>query len=706
MNNKQLIPLVLVFLVIFLVVIQSSTAATYRSYNYDYWGEVSPAPNPYLPEKVIDVNQYVSDLSDIYICENGKIWLADSGNNLIVVLNETGELIEIIDSFFTEEGQDRFNSPQGVFVSTEGDIYVADTGNQRIVILNETGGFLGFIKIEQEQIEKAEIFPEGFRFRPRSLGKGVGNKIYVISSGVYDGIMEFTEEGIFTGFIGAPRVTPSLIDIFWSRVATEEQRARRRLFIPVEFSNLCIDDKGFIYTTVSETEDEEEAIKRLSPSGVDTLYRSGKTLLIGDINFPHDLDPYSGPSAFIDITVRSNGIFSVLDRKRGRIFTYDNYGNLLYVFGGPGYFEGMFDRPSAIEHLGEKIFVADRGKNTITVFRPTVYAQSIHDAIDYYEKGDFESSAQKWRQVLEHNSSYEMAYVGIGRNYFLQQDFDEAMYYFRMGEDRDNYSKAFEYYRKEIIAENASNIILLIIILSTIIMILTKLPILKKAKSQISVTNTVERGGKNSIKNLLERVLYAKHIIFHPFDGFWDLKHEERGNVKSAIILLIMLLLGLLFSWFNTGFLFNTRDIRNINIVREVLSILFTFGLWCIVNWGFTTLTDGKGSLKDIFIYSAYALTPITIIIILVTIISNYMIIGESYFYYLFLGFSVIWAIGLLFVGTIVTHDYTLGKGILSIIIIIIGIVVVAFIGLLFFMIIDRLIYFFIDLYHEIVYRV
>lgn len=708
MNKKQLIPLLLILLVAFLGLnLGTISAAPYRSYNYDYWEEVIPSPNPYLPERVIDVNQYVGDLRDIYICDGSKIWLADSGNNLIAVLDEAGELINIIKSFNTDRGSDKFNSPQGVFVSKDRVIYVADTGNQRIVKLNETGDFLGFIKLEQEQIDDAGIFTEGFRFRPRSIGKGVGDKLFVISSGVYDGIMEFSEEGIFNGFIGAPRVAPSLIDLFWSRMATEEQRARRKLFIPVEFSNLDINEKGFIYTTVSGSEDEDEAVKRLSPAGVDSLIRTGKVPLIGDVNFPSNLDPYSGPSTFVDITVRAHGIFSALDSKRGRVFTYDNYGNLLYVFGGSGNFAGMFQRPSAIDHLGDKIFVADRGKNTITVFRPTEYAQSIHDAIDYYENGHFEQSAEKWRQVLELNSSNEMAYSGIGRNYFLEQNFEEAMYYFQLGEDRENYSKAFNYYRSGIMTENANNIIMFIIALVIVIVLLVKLSVPQKIKAQISAATTRESTEtRGKIKDVFHGVSYAGHIIFHPFDGFWDLKHEKRGNVISASVLLALVILSLLFSWFNTGFIFNTRDVRSVNIIRETLSILLTFGLWSIVNWGFTTLTDGKGSLKDIYIYSAYALTPIILIIVPLTIATNYMIIDESYFYYLFMSFSIIWSMGLLFFGTLVTHDYSLPKGVLSVIIIIIGIVVVAFLGLLFFMVIDRLIYFFIDLYHEIVYRI
>ena len=53
-------------------------------------------------------------------------------------------------------------------------------------------------------------------------------------------------------------------------------------------------------------------------------------------------------SRFVDIVNREFGMFSALDRQRGRIFTYDNQGNLLYVFGGIGDAVGLFTRPQAI----------------------------------------------------------------------------------------------------------------------------------------------------------------------------------------------------------------------------------------------------------------------------------------------------------------------------------------------------------------------
>ncbi len=707
MKNKRI--KLLFLLVIALLSIcgsENSNASPYRSYNYDFWGKASSAPEPYVVDKIIDLNTYVSDLRDLYISGDGTIWVADSGRNRIVVVNQDGEVLDIIDSFVSENGQEKISSPESVFVNDEGIIYIADTGNQRIVVLDQNKTLIRIILFDPKEVQELGVFVEGFRFRPRSLGQGVGKKLYVISAGIYDGIMEFTTDGKFLGFIGAPKVTPSWVEVFWYKLATEEQRARRRLFIPVEFSKLDIDETGFIYTTVAGAEEETEAIKRLSPAGIDTLQRTGKTAPVGDINFPLNLDPYSGPSTLIDIAYRFDGIYSALDSKRGRVFTYDSYGNLLYVFGGPGGHQGMFNRPSAIDSFGDKIFVGDRGKNTITVFRPTEYAQAIHLAIEYYENGDYDESAEVWRQVLSLDANYEMAYVGIGRNYLMQEDFVNAMTYFRLGQDRDYYSKAFVYHRQEVLRKNLNKVITGILIFLLIIWILGKLQLFAKAKAQISAALEIDNRAVKAINERLREVWYGIYILFHPFDGFWDLKHEKRGTVTSAIIILILVLISLLINTFYTGFVFNTRDFSSVNLVRQLLTVLATFMLWCVVNWGFTTLTDGKGNFKDIFIYSAYALTPLVIILIPITILSNFMAAEEGYFYYLFLSIAIIWSLCLLFIGTVMTHDYTVAKAILTIIIIIVGIQLVAFIWLLFFMIIDRLVLFVLDLYNEIVYRV
>ena len=82
-------------------------------------------------------------------------------------------------------------------------------------------------------------------------------------------------------------------------------------------------------------------------------------------------------------------------------------------------------------------------------------------------------------------------------------------------------------------------------------------------------------------------------------------------------------------------------------------------------------------------IASAYALTPIILINIPLTIISNFLLLEEGAFYYFFF-ISVIWAVALLFFGTMGDPDYDLPKTILVTILIIAGIGVALFIGLVF----------------------
>ncbi|MHB8962517.1 MAG: hypothetical protein ACYC5K_05120, partial [Saccharofermentanales bacterium] len=40
-----------------------------------------------------------------------------------------------------------------------------------------------------------------------------------------------------------------------------------------------------------------------------------------------------------------------------------------------------------------------------------------------------------------------------------------------------------------------------------------------------------------ALKPLYRQYKYADHVIYHPFDGFWDLKREKKGSMKAAGIL-------------------------------------------------------------------------------------------------------------------------------------------------------------------------
>lgn len=205
--------------------------------------------------------------------------------------------------------------------------------------------------------------------------------------------------------------------------------------------------------------------------------------------------------------------------------------------------------------------------------------------------------------------------------------------------------------------------------------------------------------------DIIQGLRYSFHVIFHPFDGFWDLKHEKRGNLRAACIILLVLSITYIMRRQLTGFIFNTNDLNRLNIVVESLSVLIPFMLWCISNWCLTTLMDGEGSFKDIFITTAYALVPLIIINLPLILISNILTINEAAFYYFFDSLAVIWTGVLIVLGTMVVHQYSLSRTIITSLFIIVGMGLIIFIGMLFFSLIQQMYSFVITIYREISFR-
>ena len=206
-------------------------------------------------------------------------------------------------------------------------------------------------------------------------------------------------------------------------------------------------------------------------------------------------------------------------------------------------------------------------------------------------------------------------------------------------------------------------------------------------------------------------MLYAKtlkyvfHVIFHPADGFWDLKREKKGSLAAALTFVALTILTLGMEKLNTAFLFNENRISEVNVLVDIITVLLVFTLWCVANWCTTSLMDGKGRMKDIFIAIGYALFPIILIRLPLVLLSHVITSEEGAFYYI-LGFiAYVWAAILIFMGTMMTHEYSLGKTVVTCIITIIGMGIILFIGLLFFHVISEIIDFVSTVYKEIRFR-
>ena len=107
------------------------------------------------------------------------------------------------------------------------------------------------------------------------------------------------------------------------------------------------------------------------------------------------------------------------------------------------------------------------------------------------------------------------------------------------------------------------------------------------------------------LKSSLKMAIYT---IFHPFNGFWDLKHEKKGSFLKANIILIMLIITFTLRSQFTGFVLNMSEPTDFNLFYQITSLVLPFLIWCIANWCITTLVDGEGNFRDIYITTAYAL--------------------------------------------------------------------------------------------------
>jgi hypothetical protein len=206
-------------------------------------------------------------------------------------------------------------------------------------------------------------------------------------------------------------------------------------------------------------------------------------------------------------------------------------------------------------------------------------------------------------------------------------------------------------------------------------------------------------------KRYLASMKYGLHVITHPFDGFWDLIHEKRGTIAAANTFLILFLITRVLKLLLTSFQFISAPIQYINVFQEMGSLALPFIILCLANWAMTTLFDGKGRFKDIYMAMCYALIPYILIQIPMIVVSNMLTYEEGSFYTVLLSFSVIWCVFLVFVGLMEVHDYGPGKTFIFLIVTIFGAAVIIFLLLVFFSLLGDALSYFISLYREIVFR-
>ncbi len=458
------------------------------TYNYDYWGDIRESPDAYRVADMIFAGELgltpMKKPQSLFV-QGNDLYVVDSGNNRILQIRREGDdfsLVRVIDKIQGCEVT-TFNNPNDVFVDADENIYVADTNNGRVVMVDKD---LNFIKDFTKPSDAT--FDQSLSFLPNKLVVDVSGRVFLLATNVNKGLAKFEADGSFTGFVGANKVSYNFAEYIWKTYfMTKEQREQQASFVPTEYHNIYIDPDSFIYATNTIFDeydllwDVAQPVRRLNGIGNDILIKNDRYPPIGDIYWVEG-SVTLGPSKLYDITVLENDIYIALDHTRGRLFGYDSQGVMLWGFGTTGSSEGAFNSAVSVEHMGHDLFVLDELSGAITVFTPTEYGELIYTAIDAYLKGEYDGSADLWHEVLKLNANYNLAFIGIGRSLMRQENYEEAMDYFKMAYDRDNYGRAFRFYRKDWVEEN---IWWMIIVIAAVLITPLVLRTVKKMRMEV-----------------------------------------------------------------------------------------------------------------------------------------------------------------------------------------------------------------------------
>ena len=763
--KKRIVTLLLVVMALIMALGSFGAFAVnpYDSYTYSMDGYALKSPDAYTPVMTVGYRDIeTTDIplgafekpSDLVSDSDGNVYLVDAENSRVIAMRGQDYKVMFTLSTFDNNGYaDSFNKCRGVFVD-ENYIYVCDTDNSRIVLFDKDGDFVKIIGKPT-----GTLFGASTQYNPVAMAVDQYGRIFVISSTTYQGVIVMTSDGIFTGYIGAQKGTYSALQIILRRFQTKEQREASAINVSTEFNNITIDEDGFIYVTtntidknnqqtaITSKEPDYAPVKKLNSSGAEIMKRNGFFAPGGEVDiqsFSTDPNAKLGASSITDVSIGAEGTWSIVDQLRSKIFTYDQNGVLLFAFGDVGNQLGNAKTISSITYQQDKLLVLDQDSETFTVYRRTPYGQLLVDALACENRREYAASIDAWLSVLQYNNNFDSAYVGVGRAYYRQgnayfvsedgqsyykqsdvavyaedgtvsgyayngmeleidpedpeyikRGYELAMEYLSAAYDAENWSNAYKEIRKEWIAKWIALIPILIVVVVVGWSILMK----KAAKYNAKVALTgVGR------KKFGQEMVYVFHLIFHPFDGFWDLKHERRGSIRSAIAILGIVILSFYYQAIGTGYIMNTTGDYS-TIIAQFLSVFLPFILWVIANWCLTTLFEGEGSFKDIFVASSYALSPLPFILIISTIASNFVTFEESSIVTMLVVIGYVWAGLLLFFGMMVTHDYSFTKNLLMCVCTIVGMAVIMFVGFLFSSLIGKMVSFVTSIISEISYR-
>lgn len=622
-------------------------------------------------------NPFLNSPSDLFLGDNGSLYLSDSGNNRILKLNKRFE----IEKEYKQAQGIEFNSPNGIFAYPNGEILIADTKNNRIVHLKEDGSLIKiYIKPE------SDLLGEVTSFEPNkvAINQNTGF-IYIIQGKEF---LTIDQNNEFGGFVGAQKLEFDLKDFLFRRFASDLQQrvvGRRQ---PPAYNNFYIGKDQAVYAVGMGSRDQIKIINSVD----NNIYKSG---IYGEITYLENGTPVY--PVFTDITSGNNGIITAIEQNTAKIYQYDSEGNLLGVFGGKGKNNERFEVPcSIVEDEDGKIYILDSSNNSIQILKPTKFTQLIHNANGAYLKGDYVTARALWEDVLLIDANYPIARKSLGKIEFKDKNFQKSMEHYKIANDKEGYGKSFEKERYRIFRAKFSfvffGITAIIIFLTWIIWIFYR-----KSKKYDDQLNGI------GVTPKFPAIQLAILFLYHPIKANQIVKRRrDTFKIVPVLVLFFGAVLMRIISIYTVNYTVSDILPTQSNFFFEMAVILLPILTWVISTYGILTNLSGEAKLTESLTAVSYSLMPYIVTAPLLIMFSQVASYQEAEIYAGVKTLILIWQIVLILISLQVLNDIRFTKTILYTFIGVVGMAIIWSLCLLVFALTSQVGYFASELFQEI----
>lgn len=361
---------------------------------------------------------------------------------------------------------------------------------------------------------------------------------------------------------------------------------------------------------------------------------------------------------FIDIAVSKQGIITVIEEASGKLYQYDQEGNLLTVFGGKGEQQGRFTMPSAIEIDDQgRIYVLDSALGSIQIFEPTHFIEQVHEAIVYYGNAEYLLAYENWKQVLAIDENYQFAHIGLADSLYKQEQWSQAMHNYELADHKESYSKAFAEYRYQLFREY----FFVVVILGVLAVVLLAYWIKWLKSLALKVIHEVENSTQQV--SFLSGVLLSLGVVFQP-NRTYELIISTRGRLNylsAAAVLLAAFIVHILYLSV-VHFPLASLNLVESNLLLEAVILLVPPVTWVLANFFVSSIMDGESRIGEIFVAASYSMVIYALFNIPLMLLSNVLSGQEAIFYNVLYAGMWIWLFLLFFLSNKVMNDYTMLK--------------------------------------------